>query len=109
MTGGVSAPAVGGIIGGVAGAAKSNVGHSGGFSGNAGAMGIKNPYLIIRRPQVKTADTFPTLEGYPTNYSCKLGDCSGHVIVKSVHVEGMNATDSELSQIETLLKDGILI
>lgn len=109
VTGGVSAPAVGGIIGGVASAAKSNVGHSGGFSGNAGAMGIKNPYLIIRRPQVKTADMFPTLEGYPTNYSCKLGDCSGHVVVKSVHVEGMNATDNELSQIETLLKDGILI
>ena len=93
----------------MASAAKSNVGHSGGFSGNAGAMGIKNPYLIVRRPQVKTAETFPMLNGYPTNYSCKLGECSGHVVVKSVHVEGIYATDNELSQIETFLKDGILI
>lgn len=109
LTGGVSAPAVGAIVGGAASAAKSNVGRSGGFSGNSGAMGIKVPYLIIKRPQTKVANTFPYLEGYPTNYSTRLGDCSGQVVVKYVHVEGINATDSELSQIETLLKDGVLI
>lgn len=109
LTGGVSAPAVGAIVGGAASAAKSNVGRSGGFSGNSGAMGIKTPYLIIKRPQTKVANTFPYLEGYPTNYSTRLGDCSGNVIVKSVHVEGINATDNELSQIETLLKNGVLI
>lgn len=109
LTGGVSAPAVAAVVGGMGSAAQSSVGKSGGFSGNSGAMGIKTPYLIIKRPQTKVADTFPYLEGYPTNYSTRLGDCSGHVIVKSVHVEGMNATDSELSQIETLLKNGILI
>ena len=106
-TGGVAGVAA--ILGGVASAAHSNVSKSGGFSGNSGAMGIKKPYLIIQRPQVKTADTFPRLEGYPTNYSCKLGDCSNHVKVKSVHVEGIPATDTELAQIETLLKDGVLI
>lgn len=109
LTGGVSAPAVGAIVGGAASAAKSNVGRSGGFSGNSGAMGIKVPYLIIKRPQTKVANTFPYLEGYPTNYSCILGDCSGQVVVKYVHVEGINATDNELSQIETLLKNGVLI
>ena len=109
LTGGVSAPAVGAIVGGAASAAKSNVGRSGGFSGNSGAMGIKVPYLIIKRPQTKVANTFPYLEGYPTNYSTRLGDCSGQVVVKYVHVEGINATDNELSQIETLLKNGVLI
>ena len=108
-TGGITAPAVGAVAAGVATSAKSSVSKSGGFSGNSGAMGIKKPYLIIQRPQVKTADTFPRLEGYPTNYSCKLGDCSNHVKVKSVHVEGIPATDTELAQIETLLKDGVLI
>lgn len=109
LTGGISAPAVGAIVGGAASAAKSNVGRSGGFSGNSGAMGIKTPYLIIKRPQTKVANTFPYLEGYPTNYSTRLGDCSGHVVVSHVHVEGINATDNELSQIETLLKNGVLI
>ena len=108
-SGGISAPAAGAAIGGAATTLKRSVGRSGGFSGNAGAMGIKKPYLIIERPQTKVADTFPRLAGYPTNYSCKLGDCSNHVVVKHVHVEGIPATDTELAQIETLLKDGVLI
>ena len=87
----------------------TNVGRSGGFSANAGAMGIKVPYLIIERPQTKVAETFPRLIGYPTNYSVKLGSCSNHVVVKHVHVEGINATESELEQIESLLKTGVLV
>lgn len=109
-SGGAAAPAaVAGIAGGAMSALHSNVGRSGGFSANAGAMGIKVPYLIIERPQTKVAETFPRLIGYPTNYSIKLGDCSNHVVVKHVHVEGINATESELEQIESLLKTGVLV
>jgi hypothetical protein len=72
-------------------------------------MGIKKPYIIIQRPQTKVAQQFTTLAGYPTNISGKLSDFSGQVNVTYVHVEGINATDNELSQIETLLKDGVLV
>lgn len=95
--------------GGVANAMKSTNAHASSFSGNAGAMGIKTPYLIIERPQTKVADTFSLLNGYPTNVSGVLSEFSGHVVVKHVHVEGINATDNELTQIESLLKEGILI
>jgi hypothetical protein len=108
-SGGVAALAALAVVGGVGAAAQSSIGRSGGFSGNAGAMGIKKPYLILQRPQTKVADTFPELAGYPTNYSCKLGDCSGHVVVKHVHIEGVNATDTELEQIDSLLKDGVIV
>lgn len=109
-SGGAATPAaVAGIAGGAVSALHSNVGRSGGFSANAGAMGIKVPYLIIERPQTKVAETFPRLIGYPTNYSIKLGSCSNHVVVKHVHVEGINATESELEQIESLLKTGVLV
>lgn len=108
-SGGVAAPAALAVVGGVGAAAQSSIGRSGGFSGNAGAMGIKKPYLILQRPQTKVAETFPELAGYPTNYSCKLGDCSGHVVVKHVHIEGINATDTELEQIDSLLKDGVIV
>lgn len=108
-SGGISAPAAGAAIGGAAATLKRSVGRSGCFSGNSGAMGVKKPYLILERPQTKVANTFPRLAGYPTNYSCKLSDCSNQVVVKHVHVEGIPATDTELSQIETLLKNGILI
>jgi hypothetical protein len=95
--------------GGMANAMKSTNAHASSFSGNAGAMGIKTPYLIIERPQTKVADTFSLLGGYPSNVSGILGEFSGHVVVKHVHVEGINATDSELMQIESLLQEGILI
>lgn len=108
-SGGVGFAAGAAMIGGAASAAKTSVGRSGGFSGNAGAMGIKIPYLIIERPQTKVAETFPALAGYPTNYSCTLNDCSGHVTVKHVHIEGINATDSELSKIESLLRSGVIV
>lgn len=95
--------------GGVASAMKSTNAHASSFSGNAGAMGIKTPYLIIERPQTKVAETFDILSGYPTNVSGVLGEFSGHVIVKHVHVEGIGATDNELTQIESLLREGVLI
>lgn len=108
-TGGAALPAAGAAVAGVAAMSQKQVQHSGGFSGSAGAMGCKVPYLIIERPQTKVAGKFIGLDGYPTNYSGVLGDFSGQVTVSSVHVEGISATDTELSMIETLLKDGVLI
>lgn len=108
-SGGVSAPAVLTAVAGAASASKSSVGRSGGFSGNAGAMGAKKPYIIIQRPQTRVATTFPQLAGYPTNKSGKLSNFTGQVNVVHVHVEGIQATDTELTQIEALLKSGVLI
>lgn len=108
-TGGVSIPASVGIAGGAAAAAKTSVGRSGGFSGNAGAMGIKKPYVIITRPQTKVAGYFPSLDGYPTNISGVLSEFSGQVVVSSVHVEGIDATDTELAMIENALHSGVLV
>lgn len=108
-TGGAAMPAFAAAFGGSVMSAQKQVQHSGGFSGNSGAMGCKIPYLIIERPQTKIASLMPSLDGYPTNYSVKLSDCSGQVVVSSVHIEGINATENELKEIERLLKAGILV
>lgn len=89
--------------------ARTKVEHSGGFSGNAGAMGSKIPYLIISRPQVELADNFEKYIGYPTNITTTLESCSGFVNVLECHLENINATDSELNEIESLLKGGIIV
>lgn len=113
-TAGAAAPvaAAGGVAAAAGGAlttGRQSQSRSGNFSGNAGAMGIKTPYLIIERPQTKVADTFPELAGYPTNKSVILNECSGHVVVKHVHIEGVNATQGELIEIENLLQSGVLV
>ena len=89
--------------------ARAKVEHSGGFSGNAGAMGGKIPYLIISRPQVALAKNFQKYIGFPANYTTKLSNCSGYVKVLECHVENVNATNTELTEIESLLKEGVLI
>lgn len=108
-TGGAMLPAAAAALGGSVMSAQKQVQHSGGFSGNSGAMGCKVPYLIIERPQTKVASLMPSLDGYPTNHAIKLSECSGQVVVSSVHVEGVRATKGELVEIENLLKAGILV
>lgn len=87
----------------------ANVERSGSFTGNAGAMGSKIPYLIISRPQTAMAQNFETLSGYPSNTYTKLSACTGFTQVKFVHVENLNATDAEKQEIERLLKEGVIL
>ena len=87
----------------------ANVERSGSFTGNAGAMGAKIPYLIISRPQTAMAQNFETLSGYPSNTYTNLSACTGFTQVKFVHVENLNATDAEKQEIEQLLKEGVIL
>lgn len=107
-SGGAIAPALMGGAGALMNT-HTTVQHSGGFSGNAGAMGGKKPYLIIIRPQTKVAQDYPYLQGYPTNTTVKIGDCSGYVRVRSLHLDTVAATDAEKVEIETILKSGFTI
>ena len=97
-------PALGGVT-----RLHTNVDRSGSFTGNAGAMGSKVPYLIISRPQTAMADQFETLSGYPSNTYTTLSACKGFTQVKYCHVENLNATDAEKQEIEQLLKEGVIL
>lgn len=107
-SGGALAPVAMGAVSGIMNA-HTRVNHSGAFSGNAGAMGVKTPYIIITRPQTCLADNFPAFNGYPANKTTTLSACSGFVKCETCHVENIPATDTELSEIEMLLKAGVLI
>lgn len=107
-SGGALAPVAMGAVSGIMNA-HTRVNHSGAFSGNAGAMGVKTPYIIITRPQTCLADNFPAFNGYPANKTTVLSACSGFVKCETCHIENVPATDAELSEIEMLLKGGIII
>ena len=87
----------------------NDVERSGGFAGNAGAMGIKKPYLIISRPQTELADKFTTFVGKPSNYTTTIGACKGFTKVDTVHIENVDATSSELDELNQILTNGILV
>ena len=107
-SGGVLAPAMLGAASGI-GRMKTEVQHSGQFSGACGAMGAKKPYLIISRPQTRMADNINQYDGIPSNTNVQLSECTGYTKVKTVHLSIPGAYDSEIQEIEQLLKDGIII
>ena len=95
---------------GMAQHARATVEHSGSFSGNSGAMGIKKPYLVIMRPQTAMANNYKHFTGQPSNSNVVLGSASGYVRVKECHVEDIvTATDAEKQLIESALKTGVII
>ena len=110
ITAGVSAftgnPA--GVVGGIA-SMGINIDRSGGFSGNAGAMGAKKPYVVITRAIDAQASHYNTMYGYPINKYGYLQNFRGYTRVQSVHVDIPDATSDEINEIESLLKEGIII
>lgn len=100
--------AVGGVVAGI-NQAHLDVAKSGGFTGASGATGPKKPYLIISRPQIAMARNFDVMTGYPANNTVQVKDCEGFIKCKEVHIESSTATKDELTMIESMLKNGILI
>ena len=97
-------------IGGmVEGMGTGGVRQSGGMGSNAGALGIRIPYLIITHPAAYDAMSYNKQYGYPLNQTVTLGDMSGYTKVKNIHLAGIPCTDDELEQIESLLKEGVII
>lgn len=116
VAGAVAGAAVGGPVGAVAGAVGgawkggTSIERTSGFSANAGCMGVKKPYLIITRKYAYDAGNYNHYYGYPSNNTVTLSSCKGFTRVKSAHIENIGrATDSEKREIETLLKQGVII
>lgn len=110
VTGGVAGAVMGGVNSMASGSFQANIQRSGSFSGNAGAMSIKKPYIIVNRDYIYDAESYNELYGFPANISTRLGDCSGYNRVKSVHVDSIsNATKEEKDEIESILRSGFIL
>ena len=108
-SGGSLAPALlGGAVG--LGNAHTTVQHSGSISGNAGAMGGKKPYLIIRRPQTVLANNFEHYSGVGANQRVTVFQMDGYFRledIRNVNIKG--ATDTEIEEIVRALEEGVLM
>lgn len=109
MTGGATLPLAAGAIAGGIGSAKTNVQHSGNFSGNAGAMGAKKPYIIIERPQTMVASGFAEYQGAGANVRRTVGQMSGYFKFSDVHTDSISkAAESEIEAIRAALESGVI-
>jgi hypothetical protein len=126
--GAVGGGVMGGIVGGTAGsrmAARSLIGgvseaalspvngiqiqRTGSISANTGLLGEMKPYVLVTRPISVVADQYKSLIGQPYQLDGTLGSQKGFVKVREVHLDGITATEAEKTEIEQLLKEGVIL
>lgn len=98
--------AIGGAVAGLR-QAHTDIQRSGGFTGCAGAMGPKKPFLIIDRPQTRMATDVEKYLGKASNSTQFIGDCVGFIRATEVHFSAPGVFDDEAREIENLLKAGV--
>lgn len=121
-TGGLSAPVTAANAAGMVGqavVADANIGStvtsmkpaiekSGAIGGTGGMLAIQKPYLIITRPKQALPLSQNKYTGYPSFITVSLATVSGYTEVEHIHLENIPATGSELTEIEALLKGGVI-
>ena len=88
---------------------KNTVAHSGSFGSSYGAMGIKKPYIIVKRPVQKKVYGYNKEYGYPAHQMVTVGGCSGYLRAREFEVKSTTATEEEKKRIEILLKEGVYV
>lgn len=84
-------------------------GGSRGVGSTSGFMSIQYPYLIECRSIRDMPQNYSKYEGIPLNKYKRVGDLSGFTTFDSVHVNISSATDSEKTEIERILKEGVIL
>lgn len=126
--GAVGGGVIGGIVGGTAGSrmvARSLIGgvseaalspingiqtqRTGSISANTGLLGEMKPYVLVTRPISVVADQYKSLLGHPYQLDGTLGSQKGFVKVREVHLDGITATEAEKTEIEQILKEGVIL
>lgn len=87
--------------------AKPHIEHSGSFSGNSGYLGVRRPYLVIKRPNMCMPGNYQKLNGFPSMMTVELSECKGYTTVQQVQLTGLTATNPECDEILGLLKGGV--
>lgn len=88
---------------------KPAIERSGAIGSTAALLGVRTPYLILTRPRMARPDKQSTYTGYPSFITETLGDISGWTIVQAIHLEAISCTAEEMSEIDELLKGGVIL
>lgn len=83
--------------------------HAGAMGGSPGFMGVRKPYLIIKRPEQLIPSMYGKFHGFPCNTTAVLGDLTGYTQVDDIRLNIPEATVDEIIECEQLLKGGVVI
>ena len=103
-----------GLISGGAGMVNSmfsnpKISGGGGMGGNSGMCGSMGAYLIITRAIPDTPAGYRTYKGSESNDNVLLSNVSGYVEVDSYELSCPNLMESERTELDSLLRSGIIV
>lgn len=87
---------------------KPHVDRSGGISSTAGFLSTQKPVLIFTFPRACAPKNQNHYTGYPSFITENLADLSGYTEIEKIHIEGFMGTETELAELESLLKGGVM-
>lgn len=88
---------------------KPQIQRSGNLGGSAGILSIMNPYVIIERPNLSVPNNIEKHVGQTSNITYQLAALTGFTMCEYVHIENCAATSDEISEMESLLKQGVYL
>ena len=112
--GGMATAVGAGSLLGVAGSAvnmaqaRPDIAQSNGYNACAAMMGVRRPYLYIERPVSSYARNYQHELGIPSNIYGSLGSCVGFVSMVNVHLDGIDLTEAEKNELQSLLSSGVI-
>ena len=88
---------------------KVHVQRGGRIDMSAGAMSMQKAYVIINRPISGIPRGWNKYAGYPSLKIKTLGSQEGFVSIGAIKLDGLRATADEITELDTILKAGIII
>ena len=88
---------------------KPSIQRSGNLGGSAGILSVQKPFIVIQRPNPSVPSYMQNYVGRVCNKTASLGACKGFTMVDHCHIDGISATPGEISEIEAMLKAGVIL
>lgn len=83
--------------------------QSNSYTGSANMMSIRYPFLMIERPVPSMPSTYMHSKGYPANIAALLSGVTGFTIIEDIDLSGIPLTDGEITELRSLLAEGVYL
>lgn len=88
--------------------APTHVTRNGGFTDGSASLGIQFPYIILSRPTQSVPNEYGHHYGYPSNIYASLGSLKGYTEIGEIHLDSVPGSADELSELDRILKEGVI-
>lgn len=84
-----------------------DVQQSNGYNSTAAILGVRTPFLMIERVKTSYPSGYGHSKGFPSNITTLLSNVHGFTIISDIDLSGIPFTIEELSELRSLLNEGV--